>query len=71
MWSVRDKQNGRVLSSGKNSKDKDIALEAAWDYWVSIDGQELSDKELKNLYEKKEEWLQSIGLVPFEHDEPI
>lgn len=71
MWSVKDKQNSRWLESGKNSDTKDEALEGAWEYWKSIDGQELSEEELEDLYEKKERWLMSIGLVPVQHDEPL
>jgi hypothetical protein len=71
MWSIKDKQNDRMLASGRNSSTKDEALECAWEYWVGIDGQELTDEELEELYEKKEEWLRNIGLKPIEHDEPI
>lgn len=70
MWSILDRQTGRVLTSGRNRDSKDEALEGAFDFWSGPQA-EFTEEEVEELRENKEEWLISLGFVPFEHDEPL
>ena len=70
MFSVWDKQTGKYLYSGRNSKTKEQALEEAFSFWEG-GNHELTEKELELLKQDKEGWLSSVGLVIHKHKERI
>ncbi len=70
-WSIKDKQLGKTIHAGRNSATKEDALDGAWDMWAQGAQEEFTEKELQELYENVEEWLETIGFVPYPHREKL